>query len=741
MRRKIIGIIITSFICMFTAAFLYTDVYADEIQKLGVELRTYDNDTIAVMEGKPVYSAVPVRFVPQTSAGIAYSISTDDGETFGTYAEMNTEEVVLYPDDDTSQSGRWQIRFKETKEDGIGSDTFKVCFDTALPKIEIPGIDDISDHMREETELDIKVIDDIGISRIIVRCEEDILFEMHGEDEERILKEHDLCVELKDTGKTDNEVTVSCFDLAGNCSVATFKYGIDKEAPVVTAAGIDDGAGLNTAAKLCIIATDDSLEPLIDYTVKRQTGDEVSITSVTNEQSPVNLSFDEDGKYSVEITAVDKAQNRSSMVRLDFLIDSVAPVVDISGASDGVDLRSPSTVTVDITEENHEDTVVDITLSRTVPGSNGAIRMDSYRPEAYRDIRTIGITSDGQYRLDVTATDPAGNKTATSRYFRMDASTPNISVTGLKEGEVTSDASMLRFCAGELFYDSTIMTAVLERFENGAYLPVSTTERVMKSQKDNMDIQVEEEGRYRLTCTAADRSGNSTSSVTSFTVDRTPPVISKVDDMNNRFFRSFELPGKLKDMIKDLTAVSADAYVNDTKIGENDVIIEDGKYVLTILAEDEAGNRSEKSATFMVDHTSPQIVLGGFDRNGNIKKGSIITVGLLEEDDRLVSVRFNDRDIAIGADNTATVQVNDHGRYTLEVRAEDAAQNVTDTQISTGCYMAGPSFDRYLTSETLIRSPEQGGEAGDPDLNGLFAGLIPVLAGTFGLTYRTFLRD
>ena len=664
MRKKITKAICSMFLCVFALALSVPAVHADEPGELAVEVRTYDNMSVAVMPGRVFYSPVPVKFIPQGSGQMSYSISTDDGATFGSYIKMNNEDVMLYPDDDTAPEGRWQIRFKDgTQEEELLSGVYMVCFDMAVPYLRISNPEVISDHMTEEDTVNIVTGDDIGIGRIMAKCDDEVLYELHRGDDDEPLTEHEFSLDLKKADGKAGKVDVSCFDLAGNRSVVTFEYGFDDKENEITVQNDDQTA------------------------------------------------------------------------------DTTPPLVDIIGATDNVDMKAPTVITVDVIEENYEESIVDITLTRTTPQGTGSIRMDSYTPEAYRDMRTINITSDGQYRLDVKVRDGAGNTAAATRTFRLDSTAPAVSVSGIKEGEVTSDKSTLRFCAGELFYDSTIMTAVLERFENGTYTIVSANEHVMKAERDSMDIEVDREGRYRLTCTAADRTGNSSSTSVDFTVDYTPPVISGVSELNNRFFRSFALPGKISDLVRDFTAVSADAYINDEKINDNDVIIEDGKYVLTVLAKDEAGNVSEESATFVVDHTSPQIVLSGFDRNGNIQKGSMITVSLLEEGDRLESVRFNDRNVSVGPDNRAVIAVDDYGTYTLEIKAVDEAQNVTDTKIVTSCYMYGASFAPYLRTETVIRSPESGTGDTDVDLGGLFAGLIPVLGGTFGLTYRTYLRD
>ena len=85
------------FLCVFALALSVPAVHADEPGELAVEVRTYDNMSVAVMPGRVFYSPVPVKFIPQGSGQMSYSISTDDGATFGSYIKMNNEDVMLYP--------------------------------------------------------------------------------------------------------------------------------------------------------------------------------------------------------------------------------------------------------------------------------------------------------------------------------------------------------------------------------------------------------------------------------------------------------------------------------------------------------------------------------------------------------------------------------------------------------------------------------------------------------------------
>ena len=557
---------------------------------------------------------------------------------------------------------------------------------------------------------------------------------MHARDDEP-LKEYALSVELKDYGE-GSDYDIICYDLAGNKTTAHFSYAVDEKAPELTVEGIKDGARTKDAGVIHISAEDDHTGAFISYEITRAVKDEIITTTVSSVADPVTLKFDEDGEYSIVIYATDGAGNRSEEARRSFVIDGTAPEVHIEGVSDNVDLRSAASVAIDVEDNIHEHTKVNISLTRTTLGKTEMIPIDSYELEADHDIRKVDINGDGEYEIRVSATDGAGNSDSVSKRFRIDATAPDISLSGLNEGVVTSQKPVIRFAAGEMFYDCTVMSAILEKKGSSGYETVSAADHVMRSVRDHIDIVPEGEGQYRLTCTAADRSGNSTTSSLCFAVDHTPPVISDLSDIDNKVFRAFSLPKKIAQLVSDASSVRAHAYINDREIGDDDVIMKEGSYVLSVIAEDAADNASESSARFIVDHTAPQIVLSGFDREGNVKKGSLIKVGLLERGDRLLDVRWGGRGVAINDDNTAYIAVNEYGQYRLAVKAEDEAGNVTDTEIAASCYMLGADPD-MLTKKLSTAVSAAPTVSGDIDLKGLCVGLLSVLGGTFGLTYRT----
>lgn len=714
------------------------DIRAQTAEKLDVDIRAYDNEKILIMPNSRYYSPVPVTFRPGRPDS-SYSISIDDGANYTDYTPMDSASLTLYPDDETSPAKRWNIKFGcGNGDDEVFSDVYSISFDTESPVISLTDDDKISKWLTEETTVSLKVSDDAGIGRVISRSGDTVLAEFHETEGEEI-KERTIELPLKKTENRFSTVETVCCDLAGNSTVMTFDYMYDDSPPTLSVNGVDNGLITPDPVKITMAADDEGEDAYISYTLERTEGDRVITTRAENICNTSSLDIGEDGAYTLTVNAYDPAGNRSETVTKHFRIDSAPPEISIKGAGDTADLRSFSNIIFETADESAGSTEVNITLKRTSMGKTDIIELGPYTTVAVNDIREVNINSDGDYEIMMSATDGAGNISSAYKRFRMDSNAPDISVAGISEGEVTGDKPIVRFMAGEMFYDSTIMTAVLEKKDKNGYRQVSKDEHVMKDVRDHIDIRPASEGLYRLTCLAADRSGNRNESTISFTVDYTPPVISQMSDIDGNYFRSFLLPKKIKDLVKDATKVVASAYVNDVPYHDGDRIIQEGRYVLTILASDEADNVSESSAEFIVDHTSPQVVLEGFDKNGNILPNSLIRVSLFDREDHLVSVKFGERSIPVDPDGTASFTVDESSGQKITVVAADDAGNVTDTEIHMQYSMAS-----FLPGPLTVKEVSAGDEAKEEDAAdplSLMVGLLSVLSGSFGFVYRTFLRD
>ncbi len=119
------------------------------------------------------------------------------------------------------------------------------------------------------------------------------------------------------------------------------------------------------------------------------------------------------GVYQYRAAAVDLAGNKSELTRT-FTIDTHAPVIAVTGASEGGMLTAPATLAVSVQDDTPVTTTV--TLNGQAVGT------------------TVPVDQDGAYVLQVNATDAAGNQAQTAVSFFLDLLPPAISIEGVADG-------------------------------------------------------------------------------------------------------------------------------------------------------------------------------------------------------------------------------------------------------------------------------------------------------------------
>jgi hypothetical protein len=134
------------------------EIMAEENERLMVNITQENGESVLVKSGHTLYTALPVIFtIPDNVGDSYYSISTDNGISFGTYVKMESDSVTLYPDDKTSPEGKWQIRFANVSEGTEkDSEVYVIHFDVTPPVTEI------------DREGKLTISDDTGIQRCVV---------------------------------------------------------------------------------------------------------------------------------------------------------------------------------------------------------------------------------------------------------------------------------------------------------------------------------------------------------------------------------------------------------------------------------------------------------------------------------------------------------------------------------------------------------------------------------------------
>ena len=215
-------------------------------------------------------------------------------------------------------------------------------------------------------------------------------------------------------------------------------------------------------------------------------------------------------------------------------------------------------------------------------------------------------------------------------------------------------------------------------------------------------IEVTSEGEFTLKVTLVDKALNTSEKTVSFIVDEEPPVIAYIDAFNEKYLKYFTLPENMKDYIQDATKVKYKAYLNSKEVSSVE-LKKDGKYILQIVAEDEAGNTSEKVSAFIVDNTMPKVIVHGIENGGNVKKDEVVKLTLFDDNDFFKSVCVNGEEMSIEDKKEVSIKANDYGDYDISVVAADYAGNEIKEVVKMQCALSDNPF-KVTIDDTDIKT-------------------------------------
>ncbi len=409
----------------------------------------------------------------------------------------------------------------------------------------------------------------------------------------------------------DHVLVVSALDGAGNKSSQTIHFTIDLTAPVISLTGVKEGDLINKPVTPVFSATDTHLGQVT------ATLDGAAFSS--------GAAVSAEGDHVLVVTANDKAGNSSSQT-VHFTIDLTPPAISVSGVAEG-DLKNAAVTPVFDATDLH------------LASSGATLNGNAFTSG------TI-VSAEGDYTLVVSASDSAGNKSSQTVHFTIDSTPPVISLTGVKEGDLTNKPVTPVFSATDTHLGQ--VTATLD----GADFASGTT--------------VSAEGDHVLVVTANDTAGNSSSQTVHFTIDLTPPAISV----------SGVAEGDLKNAAvtpvfdaADLHLASSGATLNGNAFTSGTVVSAEGNYTLVVSASDGAGNKSSQTVHFTIDSTPPVISLTGVKEGDLTNKPVTPVFGATDAHLGQVTATLD------GAAFASGTTVSAEGDHVLVVTANDTAGN------------------------------------------------------------------
>jgi subtilase family serine protease/Tol biopolymer transport system component/flagellar hook assembly protein FlgD len=353
----------------------------------------------------------------------------------------------------------------------------------------------------------------------------------------------------------DHTLVAQATDRAANQASAQVRFVVDQTPPRIGISGTGEGTFVSTDVQWSVVVQEAHLTSL-------------SVTANGNVSASSGTASVE-GPYTVAAHAADCAGNTADAA-LHFTIDKTPPAVSIDGVADGAHYASAVVPSWSASDANLASVVATLNGIAIASGTT--------------------VSANGNYLLEVTAVDLAGNRTVRDAAFTIDQTPLTVTVSGFVDGS----------------YVNT--TAVYPSYE------------VTSSNLDHVDgtvdgmpfvagLGVTVEGFHVFSVTAYEQSGNQLNRTGTFTIDRTPPAVTISGVAEGAFVSSVV---SLTFAATDANFASSVATLDGEPFTLGTTVVAEGPHAVDVVALDLAGNRAEVRRSFVIDLTAPVVVLSGF---------------------------------------------------------------------------------------------------------------------------------
>ncbi|WP_406823306.1 non-fimbrial adhesin SiiE [Salmonella enterica] len=540
---------------------------------------------------------------------------------------------------------------------------------------------------------------------------------------------------LADVGEGKHTLTVEATDKAGNKTTQQLDFIIDTllSEPTIVLDNTDDsgtkGDNLTNVNKPTFLLGNIDADARY-VTVEVQHGGTKEVLTATKDAtgnwSVTPTGTWADGDYTLTVRVEDEAGNEKHSASLTVTVDTQITI-------DVIELVNDNGIPGDnMTNDAHPQFRVTVPgdvneVSLSIDGGVTWVKATQSATPGVWNYTWPGTVPDGDYTLNVKATDNAGNTVTETLHFTIDTtlSTPVIVLDSADDSGVHGDNmtnhTQPTFALQHIDDDAVRVTVSVE---HGG---VTTTFDATKGTGGWTFTPPTSwaDGDYTLSVSVEDKAGNTSHSASlTVTVD-TQIAINNIelvndsgipdDNLTNNVRPHFQVTVPTDVNVVRLSIDGGKTWFNATQSATPGVWdytwladVGEGKHTLTVEATDKAGNKTTQQLDFIIDTllSEPTIVLDSTDDSGtkgdhltNVNKPTFL-LGNIDADARYVTVEVQHggtKEVltatkgATGIWSVTPTGTWADGDYTLTVRVEDDAGNVkysapltvtVDTQIT-----------------------------------------------------------
>ncbi|EAP7684425.1 Ig-like domain repeat protein [Salmonella enterica] len=540
---------------------------------------------------------------------------------------------------------------------------------------------------------------------------------------------------LADVGEGKHTLTVEATDKAGNKTTQQLDFIIDTllSEPTIVLDSTDDsgtkGDNLTNVNKPTFLLGNIDADARY-VTVEVQHGGTKEVLTATKDAtgnwSVTPTGTWADGDYTLTVRVEDEAGNEKHSASLTVTVDTQITI-------DVIELVNDNGIPGDnMTNDAHPQFRVTVPgdvneVSLSIDGGVTWVKATQSATPGVWNYTWPGTVPDGDYTLNVKATDNAGNTVTETLHFTIDTtlSVPVIVLnsaddTGV-QGDNMTNSTQPTFALQHIDDDAVRVTVSVEH--GGVTTTFDATKGVGGWSFTPTGAWAD--GDYTLSVSVEDKAGNTSHSASlTVTVD-TQIAINNIELVNDSGIPDDNLTNNVRPhfQVKVPTDVNevrlsidgGKTWFNSTQSATPGVWdytwladVGEGKHILTVEATDKAGNQTTQKLDFIIDTmlSEPTIVLDSTDDSGtkgdnltNANKPTFI-LGNIDADARYVTVEVQyggTKEVltatkgATGIWSVTPTGTWADGDYTLTVRVEDDAGNVkysapltvtVDTQIT-----------------------------------------------------------
>ncbi|NAN68134.1 LPXTG cell wall anchor domain-containing protein, partial [Staphylococcus epidermidis] len=461
------------------------------------------------------------------------------------------------------------------------------------------------------------------------------------------------------------DITVTTTDESGNSETTTFTIDVkDTTKPTVESVA-DQTQEVNTEIEPIKIESEDNSGRAVMNKVEGLP-DGVTFDEATN---TISGTPSEVGSYTVTVTTTDESGNSETTTFTIDVKDTTKPTVE----SIANQTQEVNTEIEPIKIEARDNSGQAVT--NKVEGLPDGVTFD----EATNTIS--GTPSEvGSYDIKVTTTDESGNATETTFTIDVEDTTkPTVESVADQTQEVNTEIEPIKIEATD--NSGQTVTNKVEGLPDGVTFDEAT---------NTISGTPSEVGRYDITVTTTDESGNATE--TTFTIDvkdTTKPTVESVADQTQEVNTEIE-PIKIEATDNSGQAVTnkvdglpAGVTFDETTNTISGTPSEVGRYDITVTTTDESGNSETTTFTIDVKDTTKPTVESVADQTQEVNT-EIEPIKIESEDNSGRAVMNKVEGLPDGvtfdeATNTISGTPSEVGSYDIKVTTTDESGNVTET--------------------------------------------------------------